>query len=299
MLDLSGTTVLSFFTRTDATPGFNDLLEVRFSSGSGTDLAGFTTLLATIGGDAGYPADWTQFSATLDASGSGRFAFRYFGPADTLNYVGLDTVSVVTAVPEPASWLMLALGARPAAACSAAARVRHAMTEESAMSKQTLLTLSARRRAVRARACSPSPGPRRRPGRHGRGHATRRPAKARARRRTKCRPCAPAAPPSRRRWPAGPPASQASVLTRRDGARGVRVGEIAPGLRSRHARRRRQAVQPVRPGRGRRPGRAAPIPPTPSTRRATMKPADMLACACNAGAAAVAAPRLRPRCSAP
>jgi hypothetical protein len=27
-----------------------------------------------------------------------------------LNYVGLDTVSVVTAVPEPAHWMMLALG---------------------------------------------------------------------------------------------------------------------------------------------------------------------------------------------
>jgi hypothetical protein len=111
MLNLSGNTVLSFFTRTDATPGFNDVLEVRYASGSGTDPSGFTTLLATIGGDAGYPSDWTQFSATLDVNGSGRFAFRYFGPADTLNYVGLDTVSVVTAVPEPSSWLMLALGA--------------------------------------------------------------------------------------------------------------------------------------------------------------------------------------------
>ena len=109
-LDLSGPTVLSFFTRTDGTPGFNDVLEVRYSSGSGTDPSGFTTLLATIGGAAGYPSDWTQFSASLDVSGSGRFAFRYFGPADTLNYVGLDSVSVVTAVPEPSSWIMLALG---------------------------------------------------------------------------------------------------------------------------------------------------------------------------------------------
>lgn len=111
LLDLSGPTMLSFFTRTDPTPGFNDVLEVRFSSGSGLDPSGFTTLLATIGGAANYPSDWTQFSATLDTSGSGRFAFRYVGPADTLNYIGLDTVSVVTAVPEPSSWLMLALGA--------------------------------------------------------------------------------------------------------------------------------------------------------------------------------------------
>lgn len=109
-LNLSGTTVLSFFTRYSADPGFNDLLEVRFSSGSGLDPAGFATILATVGGHADYPTDWQQFSATLDASGAGRFAFRYHGPADTLSYVGLDSVSVVTAVPEPSAWAMLGAG---------------------------------------------------------------------------------------------------------------------------------------------------------------------------------------------
>ena len=97
-------------TRHDSLPGFNDLLEVRFSSGSGTDTANFTALLTTIGGDGGYPTDWQQYTATLAASGSGRFAFRYLGQADTLNYVGLDTVSVVTAVPEPSTWAMLGMG---------------------------------------------------------------------------------------------------------------------------------------------------------------------------------------------
>jgi hypothetical protein len=109
-LDLSGTTVLSFFTRTASPSSFNDVLEVRFSSGSGTDPSGFTTLLATLGGSENYPSSWQEFTATVEASGSGRFAFRYVGAADTLNYVGLDTVSVITAVPEPSSWLMLALG---------------------------------------------------------------------------------------------------------------------------------------------------------------------------------------------
>jgi hypothetical protein len=110
VLDLSGTTVLSFYTRHDDLPGFNDLLEVRYAAGTGTDVAGFTTLLTTVGGTAGYPTDWQQFTATVANDGSGRFAFRYLGPADTLNYVGLDTVSVVTAVPESAHWMMLALG---------------------------------------------------------------------------------------------------------------------------------------------------------------------------------------------
>jgi hypothetical protein len=110
VLSLSGTTELSFYTRHDAQPGFDDLLEVRFESGTGTDVSSFTTLLTTVGGSAGYPTDWQQYTATLTNNGSGRFAFRYVGPADTLNYVGLDTVSVVTAVPEPATWMMLALG---------------------------------------------------------------------------------------------------------------------------------------------------------------------------------------------
>jgi len=109
-LDLSGTTVLSFYTRHGAEPGFNDLLEVRFASGAGADPSAFGTLLGSVGGSAGYPEDWSLFSASLNAEGSGRFAFRYVGPADTLNYVGLDTVSVVTAVPEPSAWMMMAMG---------------------------------------------------------------------------------------------------------------------------------------------------------------------------------------------
>ena len=70
----------------------------------------FTTLLGTLGGAAGYPADWTEWSTSLSVEGEGRFAFRYVGYADTLNYIGLDTVRVVTAVPEPSLYAMLALG---------------------------------------------------------------------------------------------------------------------------------------------------------------------------------------------
>jgi hypothetical protein len=109
-LNLSGTTVLSFFTRRAAEAGFNDVLEVRFSSGSGLDPAGFTTVLTTVGGTGNYPTDWEAFTATVTANGTGRFAFRYVGSADTLSYVGLDSVSVVTAVPEPSTWAMLGMG---------------------------------------------------------------------------------------------------------------------------------------------------------------------------------------------
>jgi hypothetical protein len=109
LLNLSGTTSLSFFTSHAGDPGFSDRLEVRFAAGSGTGTDAFSTLLLTISG-AAYPTAWEQFSATVNVDGPGRFAFRYLGDAATLNYVGIDTVSVVTAVPEPSLYLMMMLG---------------------------------------------------------------------------------------------------------------------------------------------------------------------------------------------
>jgi hypothetical protein len=107
-LTLSGTTTFSFFTR-NSNEGLNDHLQLLFSSGSGTDTTSFTTLLKDIG-PAGYPTDWTPYSVSLNFNGTGRFAFRYFGDADTLSYVGIDSVNVLTAVPEPSLSLMLGFG---------------------------------------------------------------------------------------------------------------------------------------------------------------------------------------------
>lgn len=109
-LALNGLTTLSFFTSRAAEPGFFDQLELRFSYGSNTSADGFDTLLLSIGDDAGFPTQWAQWTASLDVQGEGRFAFRYLGDADTLSYIGLDTVRVVTAVPEPSTWLMLLAG---------------------------------------------------------------------------------------------------------------------------------------------------------------------------------------------
>jgi len=109
-LNLSGLTTLSFFTNRETGNGFADLLEVRYGAGSATDAASFGTLLDAIGGDSAFPTEWMQWNANLTVEGPGRFAFRYLGDADTLSYIGLDTVRVVTAVPEPATWLLLAGG---------------------------------------------------------------------------------------------------------------------------------------------------------------------------------------------
>ena len=110
-LSLAGGGLLTFYTRT-ADPGFGDKLEVRFSSGSSSSTAGFTTLLLTIGdGPTPYPdSDWGSFSALLPSAASGRFAFRYT-VEDALNadYIGLDTVNVA-AVPEPSTYALMALG---------------------------------------------------------------------------------------------------------------------------------------------------------------------------------------------
>ncbi|MBQ5949520.1 choice-of-anchor J family PEP-CTERM protein [Massilia sp. ST3] len=110
VLNLSGWTRLSFFTNRAGAPGFDDRIEVRFAAGSGTGPEAFGALLASIGGD-GFPAQWQQWNRSIAAEGPGRFAFRYRGDTADLDYVGLDTVSVVTGVPEPASWLLIAGGA--------------------------------------------------------------------------------------------------------------------------------------------------------------------------------------------
>ncbi|MBD8654285.1 choice-of-anchor J domain-containing protein [Oxalobacteraceae sp. CFBP 13730] len=109
-LTLSGLTTLSFFTSRERVDGFDDLLEVRFSSDSGTAAASFDTLLASIGGAADFPAQWQPSHVDLTVDGTGRFAFRYLGDADRLSHIGLDTVRVVTRLPEPTSRLLLADG---------------------------------------------------------------------------------------------------------------------------------------------------------------------------------------------
>ncbi|KQV82344.1 hypothetical protein ASD15_09900 [Massilia sp. Root351] len=107
-LSLPGAATLSFYTRSAATPGFSDHLEVRYSSG-GSAIGDFSNVLLTLGGGGPYPALWQQYSLTTDPGTTVRFAFRYTGPAANADYIGLDTV-VVNAVPEPSVWLMLAGG---------------------------------------------------------------------------------------------------------------------------------------------------------------------------------------------
>ncbi len=55
--------------------------------------------------------DWTQFQVNFAGQGAGstgRFAIVYTGPADSANYVGVDTFTV--AIPEPETWALMLVG---------------------------------------------------------------------------------------------------------------------------------------------------------------------------------------------
>jgi hypothetical protein len=114
--------VISFWTRTDTSSIWADRLLLKLSlSGASTASSAFsTTLLGVNSGlsGSGYPQAWTLFSTTLSGlSGptSGRFAFNYnvpnggFNGANS-NFIGIDDVSYVAAVPEPATMLAMGLG---------------------------------------------------------------------------------------------------------------------------------------------------------------------------------------------
>ena len=105
-LSLIGPSTLSFYARGENIAGFNDTMEVLFSSLD--DPTNFT-VLTTVGGVDTFPNAWQRFNATIDHQGQGRFAFRHIGDAAASNYIGIDTV-LVTTVPEPSVYLMLLAG---------------------------------------------------------------------------------------------------------------------------------------------------------------------------------------------
>lgn len=115
--------VVSFYTRTEGPVSFPDRLEVRLSTNAGsanvgstaTSVGDFTTLLLTVNpllDTAGYPTDWTRFTAVvtgLSGATSGRLAFRYDVTdsgqlGNNGNYIGIDSFDVSN-VPEPSTLL--------------------------------------------------------------------------------------------------------------------------------------------------------------------------------------------------
>jgi hypothetical protein len=106
---------LSFYTRTTASSGWPDRLEVRMSLAGASldvgtaaeDVGDFTELLLEINSNltvGGYPETWEQFTVVLSGIGAttkGRLALRYFvtdGGANgtNSNYIGIDTATLTS-----------------------------------------------------------------------------------------------------------------------------------------------------------------------------------------------------------
>lgn len=109
--------IVSFYTRSDG--AFADRLEVRYATVDSTNVGStvtsvgdFTNLLLSVnasGAVAGYPPAWTQYTASISGlSGTvpGRLAFRYLVPDTSVNgnYIGIDSLNIVSTIPEPSTF---------------------------------------------------------------------------------------------------------------------------------------------------------------------------------------------------
>lgn len=98
--------VVTFMAKADILAPYFDKIAFGFSAGGSTPGSFTLGSAVTVGGG------WVQYTATLAAQGAGtvgRFAIQHVGAADDSNFVGVDSLTIA-AVPEPATWLMLAAG---------------------------------------------------------------------------------------------------------------------------------------------------------------------------------------------
>lgn len=104
-------TSISFWLRGAEADGFFDQVAFGISAG-GSALGDFALSQAVTVA----PGEWTKYVFNFaPTGGTARFAIQYTGLADSANYLGLDSLRIAE-VPEPASLLILAVGAMGLAA---------------------------------------------------------------------------------------------------------------------------------------------------------------------------------------
>jgi len=113
---LASDVTLTFYARGDGTAGagFFDTFAVLAGA---TALGGSEVVTEVLSATVAMVDDWNAYTVVLSGVGAGatgRFAFEYFGAADTSNYIGIDTVMVVAsdshAAPEPGTIALVAWG---------------------------------------------------------------------------------------------------------------------------------------------------------------------------------------------
>ena len=103
---LANAGTVSFFAKSANDPGFIDKLAFGIVTSNGIPLDLGLLVTHVISGE------WTEYSWSFNALGAGavgRFAIEYTGLASKADYVGIDNLTV-TAVPEPSTYAMLAIG---------------------------------------------------------------------------------------------------------------------------------------------------------------------------------------------
>lgn len=110
---LDSTGLVTFRVQTSG-DGLLDKIEVRLSiNGASTNLADFSTLLGSFQGST--LTGWVAQSYALTAvvvPATGRIAFRYVvdDVSTAGNYLGVDSVLITSAIPEPGTYALMALG---------------------------------------------------------------------------------------------------------------------------------------------------------------------------------------------
>lgn len=107
-IQLTGQDTLNFWIQGPGGDFFKDSLRVMIATGSASSPADFTQTVFSITSP---PPFWMPVSLQLpQGTTSVRIAFEYYGYNYLTNYIGLDSLSVTSAVPEPATVLMLGAG---------------------------------------------------------------------------------------------------------------------------------------------------------------------------------------------